>query len=379
MRVLFDGEIWVHYGQAYLESRVEGEDVGLVEAFAGQRNGLCGGASAGFLYLITGLHTGRVGFTVESYNGDGPPPVGEQWQEVVEVSFTPASSQIGVVEWGGQDYHELDLAVVDHCVRYCASGMDEARAVDTRSESEPCVDRYLLQFWPAPPRRDEVIRQTGKTAAYWHGHARSLPSREQLAAQKSEAERRARQAEQRAGEERERQIEEIRWGGRLPSEKLRSAGGNARNVAKLDRDLAEAVANADPDTQRAVARWAARRAYTLAGLADIAWIAPALTALDRGADLPAPFEDRRRVFDLLLGDPEAPRTLVASLDRRLSNLRQQAMAVPALYGAIRPDPLGAAFDALYHAAVTHGPDDYPGLYADARRAFPALNTKPCEP
>jgi hypothetical protein len=54
--------------------------------------------------------------------------------------------------------------------------------------------------------------------------------------------------------------------------------------------------------------------------------------------------------------------------RRVSS---QAAAVPALFSAEEPDPLRAALDALYAAAVTVG-DQYPALFRELRRAFPAL-------
>jgi hypothetical protein len=36
--------------------------------------------------LITGLHTGQVGFTVDVL--DAAPPLDDAWEEIVEVSFT---------------------------------------------------------------------------------------------------------------------------------------------------------------------------------------------------------------------------------------------------------------------------------------------------
>ena len=45
-----------------------------------------------------------------------------------------------------------------------------------------------------------------------------------------------------------------------------------------------------------------------------------------------------------------------------------AMAVPALLQAAGPDPLDAALQALYAAAVAFGRDDYPALDEEARRA-----------
>src|SRR5215472_12718518 len=106
---------WVHYGQIYVQS---GEDYpDLAECFGGQSNGLCGAAMPGMLFLITGLHTGEVGFTVQLYHE--PPPIDDSWQEVVEASFQPMG-EAELVGWAGQEYWPLDLAEVSYRVRYSA-------------------------------------------------------------------------------------------------------------------------------------------------------------------------------------------------------------------------------------------------------------------
>jgi hypothetical protein len=43
---------------------------------------------------------------------------------------------------------------------------------DTVLEDDEILDRYLLQFWPADPAPDAVVRQSSDIAAYWHGWAR---------------------------------------------------------------------------------------------------------------------------------------------------------------------------------------------------------------
>jgi hypothetical protein len=146
---------------------------GLAECFGGQQNGLCGGSVPGTLFLITGLHTGEVGFAVELH--DAPPALDHTWQEIVEVSFRPAG-KAALVGWAGQWSRPLHLAGADYRVRYSATGMGEGRARDTRMDDEPEADRYLLQFWPAPPEPDTVIRQTSACAAHWHTFARQQPS-----------------------------------------------------------------------------------------------------------------------------------------------------------------------------------------------------------
>jgi hypothetical protein len=171
MRVLFDGEPHVHYGQIYVHSSSDWfSDLGA--AFAGQSNGLCGAAVPGALFLITGLHTGNVGFTVELHAAE--PPVGGEWEEVVEASFRPAGLPVALVGWAGEASWPLDLPAGDLRGRYCGIGLDAGHATDTRMDGEPMVDRYLLQFWPAAPAPDRVLKQTGANAAYWHDFARHL-------------------------------------------------------------------------------------------------------------------------------------------------------------------------------------------------------------
>ena len=164
MRTLFTGEPFVAYAQIYVDG--SGSQPCLDECFAGQANGLCGAAVPGFLFLITGLHTGNVGLTIESH--DAEPPLDDTWEEIVEASFRPRGQRVGLCQWAGEAWWDLDLPECDHRVRYCAINLDEARAADTRSSDEPDLDLYLLQFWPAPPADDRVLKQTSKVAAYWH-------------------------------------------------------------------------------------------------------------------------------------------------------------------------------------------------------------------
>jgi hypothetical protein len=96
VRTLMSGDVWVHYGQIYVESgHVPPPELG--ECFAGQQNGLCGGAVPGCLFLLTGLHTGTVGFVVELH--DHPPALDDSREEIVEVSFRSAG-EASLVGWG---------------------------------------------------------------------------------------------------------------------------------------------------------------------------------------------------------------------------------------------------------------------------------------
>lgn len=169
--MLFEDDVYVHYGQFSVLSQPELNIDG--EVRAGQVNGLCGAAVPGSLFLVTGLHTGEVRLTVELH--DRPVPLADEWEEVVEVSFRPETGSVRLVQWAGEASWPLALAEVDYRVRYCATGMDAASDQDSRFDDEPRFDRYLLQFWPAPPAPDAVLRQTSDSAAYWNAHAKTLP------------------------------------------------------------------------------------------------------------------------------------------------------------------------------------------------------------
>ncbi|MGP3968608.1 hypothetical protein [Streptomyces sp. 6N223] len=370
MRVLFKGELWVHYGQFYVESRGGRCGTDLPESFAGQRNGLCGAAAPGLLFLITGLHTGKVGLAVELH--EQAPPVDEaleEWEEVVEATFTPGSGRVGLQAWGGQEHWPLGIDAVRHRVRYCGSGMARGRKADTRTTGQPQLDRYLLQFWPAPATAepDGVVKQTSTVAAYWHRYASrlappALPRRsppEEQGPSRDTAGRARRAAP---------------WPGHPDRDRLREVMGAVPGMAELDAELCWAMAEAAPAAQRAVARWTARRACARAGIAGIDWVAPALAALDEGLPLPSPFDDTERTWRLLWADERVPHTTVTHCNGLLENVSQQAAALPALWGAAEPDPLRAALEALLAAAVTFGAD-YPVLLEEVRRAFPAATRR----
>ncbi|WP_202868459.1 hypothetical protein [Kribbella sindirgiensis] len=265
------GRAWVAYGQIYVESAENYADLG--ECFAGQRNGLCGAAVAGKLFLITGLHTGKVGFTVEVH--ERMPSVEYSAEDVVEAAYRPIGDA-ALVTWGGDGGSwplELEPGV-DYRVRYSAWNMDAGHQAGPPMDGEPLVDRYLLQFWPARPAPDRVVKETSKQAAYWHKFAREQPTPAQFAEMKLE---KARQAEEQRRAERA-----AAWGGAMPSERMERAPF-CRELAALDRALVDALEQTDPQTLRAIARWAARRACEEAGYGGDERISGVLDRMDRGA------------------------------------------------------------------------------------------------
>jgi hypothetical protein len=171
MTRVFDGHLQVHYGQAYVSSTEDG-GVDLEEAFQGQANGLCGAACPGMLFLITGLHTGHVGFTVDVL--DARPEIDDSWGEIVEVSFLVGEQAVKVRDWYGETIAEFLLSPGSYRIRYCARNMDLGHEVDTILEDKDAVDFYSLTFWPESASTDQVIKQTSQDAEYWHKSARGL-------------------------------------------------------------------------------------------------------------------------------------------------------------------------------------------------------------
>ncbi|MFI9833331.1 hypothetical protein ACIHIX_37230 [Streptomyces sp. NPDC051913] len=423
MRRPVEGEVFVHYGQIYVESDPDTFGPDLDEAFAGQRGGLCGAATPGSLWLTTGLHTGDVGFTVEVH--EEQPPLDPRWEDVVEVSFRPASAESRLMQWAGEDMWELDLEEIDYRVRYCAKGMDEAHRKDTRLDSEPQLDRYLLQFWPAPPETDRILKETSKIAAYWHAFAREQPPAP-TPAERAEAERRERLEKERAEREHRLAHERWEWGGQLPSEALRAVRGNVWGLVRFDPPLVHAIDAAGPEVQRAVAVLAARRACELSGLTALGWVTDGLAALAEGRTLPPPFDDWDSMWRTLSDDPHAPDgtvgeavpperppfrspterpevqtwsepqvigpagAVMAEVPKRRTGagsatmavtigapepsrrISQPHMALPAVTGAAESDPLRAALDAVFAAVVTYG-ERYETLLEEIRSALPPVD------
>ncbi|WNV84686.1 hypothetical protein [Umezawaea sp. Da 62-37] len=79
------GEALVDYAQIYVHDPDRPDLPTMDECFAGQANGPCGAAVPDFLFLVTGLRTGEVGFVVEWH--DEHPPLDNRWEEIVEVSL----------------------------------------------------------------------------------------------------------------------------------------------------------------------------------------------------------------------------------------------------------------------------------------------------
>jgi hypothetical protein len=208
----------------------------------------------------------------------------------------------------------------------------------------------------------------------------SYPWMRKLRAEAAEAHRQAAKALERAEKALRRRAEDeaAKWGGSPPSDRVRGLPlAVARGLARMDRPLLDLIEGLSPAGQREAAAWAARRALRVAGLDRIGWIAEAFAAVDAGGPLPPSFTEQggAAAFQRLLDDPDLPRTTVpipnpmnAYAMGELPDASQQAMAFPALIALGNADPLAAAINATYSAAIAHG-DDRLGFLADARIAL----------
>lgn len=170
MSILYAGTVAVQYGQVYLEAggRVAGD---MAACFAGQSNGLCGAAQPGMLFLVTGLHTGIVGFEIVLLESE--PALDAQFEDVVEASLQVTGAPVMLVEWAEDTGRPLALMAGSYRVRYGGRNLDAAQDQDTNAGPDP-IDQYRLELWPASPAPDRVVRQSSAVARYWNDWAQTI-------------------------------------------------------------------------------------------------------------------------------------------------------------------------------------------------------------
>jgi hypothetical protein len=161
---VFDGKLWVHYGQAYVLAP-ECDMLLPEDAFSGQFNGLCGAAVPGGLFLTTGLHTGYVNLKVQVHFKEIP--VSDDWEEVVEASWRVSGGPVVLEDWDARKVVEIPLEPGSYRIRYAAKRFGEAPEGDGERGQEP-TESYLLSFWPTAASPDVVLRQSSEKAAYWN-------------------------------------------------------------------------------------------------------------------------------------------------------------------------------------------------------------------
>ncbi|AHH93795.1 hypothetical protein KALB_418 [Kutzneria albida DSM 43870] len=155
----------MHAGQIYLQDGTPGLP-DWDRCFTANPVGIIG-VYGGDAILLTGLHTGHVGFRVVVAEAD-PGPELAAYEDVVEIDFSPATATVALVEWAGEDAHplgELPAGPGNYRLRYHARGMDAGHELDTAEEhDEDPVDDYLLQVWPAPPSAPGILQVRSEQA-----------------------------------------------------------------------------------------------------------------------------------------------------------------------------------------------------------------------
>ncbi len=169
------------------------------------------------------------------------------------------------------------------------------------------------------------------------------------------------------------------WGGEPIPELQRFFHG--KDIARVDRALAESIAAMSEADLRRLARWCVVSCYEYAGLAGLDWVAPALTALEFGDDLPEPFHDLQAAH-AHLRDEEFPGGVSLTWDTSIADrshdvahnpfdrgpVHRPSFAINAIFSAQHPDALDAAMGALTDAAATYSADTG-DLFAGIRAAF----------
>ncbi|MCA1005058.1 transposase [Rhodococcus hoagii] len=321
-----------------------------------------------FATVMTGIAYGPVMLTVDVLD-DEPATVDDTgaWG-VIEEATVNLTKPAYVLTLDGEkvpDFQKLPIKRGLHRFRVFGRGRDTHAG---QTVTEP-TEQYVVQIWKTT-RPQEMLRLI-KTDAAWDQSIVTHPKRnwwdpdpagDATLYLKYGYDQMAQWAKDEA----------IRWGGRPPSEKLRS-NFHAMGIAGLDRPLADAITRARPPKLRRIAAWAARRAYTTAGLAEIEWIRPALTALDRGEPLPRPFGEHQSLalYKAFEDDPAIDVTVTGG-DVRNANVPAALLAMYAISTAVKQDSMNAAFECLDIAAKTDD-SDYASLIRDLRRElFPRL-------
>ncbi|MEV4642954.1 hypothetical protein AB0J80_37010 [Actinoplanes sp. NPDC049548] len=246
----------------------------------------------------------------------------------------------------------------------------------TLPDSEPSIVRLMSGPGGFTLRHEGVLGRHAFALGLIWDHlldaAGSYPWMQTLRAQAAEAMAQAEKTRRLRAEQ-----EAEQWGGSPPSDRVRGLVSQARSLARIDRALLDRMEALPAVRQREAACWAARRAMRVAGLENIGWIAEALAATEDDHPLPSSFTEKSgaTAFNRLLSDPEVPHTTVplrhASKAFGTSSgteILQQAVAFPALLALANDDPLVAAIDAVYNAAIAHG-DDLDRFLADAHDAL----------
>ncbi|MFE7417919.1 hypothetical protein [Rhodococcus sp. NPDC057529] len=315
-------------------------------------------AGRDFLTVHTGVANGPVSIGIEILGDQPESTLFEDWENVAECTIS--TSALCVMTLQGEPVEDFtDLAVVDvgrYRVRVHARGRDVNWDMDV---AEPTED-YLVQLWPVA--RVQGFVRLKKTDTAWSEVDPELPiaapavARESVQAPNPQALGRPKLK---------------RLVNRKSVSRFQLRNFNAfKDVAQVDRLLAEKLLALSDDELRSVAQWLPRRALTRVGLFGIEWVSSGVTVLEAGL-----WERPKDVYAAAVrartgGDPDVPVTQIVSVfDGQLVDPAHGAL--DALIFGFDPDPAVAAFLGLHGTLLAYG-SHWKELVNDLEAAFPRI-------
>ncbi|PSV27932.1 hypothetical protein [Photobacterium sp. GB-56] len=177
-QTLFSDNIFVSYSQFYIECEDPDDSLLPSNPFHKQQNGLCGAAQSERLFFTAAPTDSLINLEIELL--DSKPEVDENFDEIVEVSFTRGAKDILLCEWAHEEEYPLNIPEGIYRVRYNIKGFELDYDYENIEEPEddeellPPLDgqKYLIQFWPSDFKSDQILKKTSEYAAYWHNVAK---------------------------------------------------------------------------------------------------------------------------------------------------------------------------------------------------------------
>jgi len=315
-------------------------------------------AGSDFLTVHTGIAYGPVSIGVEVLGDQPESTLFEDWENVAECTIS--ASALCVMTLQGEPVEDFtELTVLDpgrYRVRVHARGRDANWDMDV---AEPSED-YLVQLWPVP--RVQGFVRLKKTDTAWSEVDPELPS----ALTPTPREPVQTPSPRPLGRPKLKRLVNRKSVSRV---QLRNFN-EFKDVAHVDRLLAEKLLALSDDELRSVAQWLPRRALTKIGLLHIEWVSNGVTVLEAGL-----WERPKDIYAAAVqaktgGDPDVPATQIVSVF--------DGQPVDPVYGAMNaliygfdPDPAVAAFIAIRGTLLAYGPH-WKDLVNELEAAFPRI-------
>lgn len=327
----------------------------------------------GFVAIFTGIAAGPVSLRMRS-SDSAPELLQDEWEVIEETALTlrPEYSVMSLDGEVSDDFTLTEIPEGDYRMRVSAAGRDENWDLAVEEASE----KYLVEVWPEKIRYKKVY-STKKTDEAWNRTPTGTNTDTAVSAEGDEdLESWGEDATRSLGltnifvNGKATLIPRGESPGKVETAFTRSKFANiyeAKKLVKYDEDLVLRICRASSRKQRNIAYWSARRAYELAGLAELDWVQAALENIDAD-ELPEPFDKLMTVHWKIQDDDSIPKTTAIHLQQSVEIVPQYA-ALNSIFFARERDPLDAALRALDVAVFTGGPEHLEQTLALVREEF----------